>query len=997
MAKKFLFACVLVLLTASVISPSSVLSKQLPSGGPADLSTESKDSDTISGQIIVSLNSGQTLPAGMLTSQRNAASFDNTLATLGVTDIEPLLAPSVSSKPDIPELLRNAYILSFPSQYGVDAMLKQIDQLSQVKSAYASHSLKLAEVPATPLAQTKNSAQLPAENGTNGFSLPPNDPYYDQQWGLNAIHMEDAWQRSVGDPNVYVAIIDTGIDEGHVNEFNLKLVDGFDYIDNDSTPNDNDGHGTNVAGIIGAWGDNSYGIAGTAWFPKIVPLKACDQGKCASAQVVRALEYASSLSNVRVINMSFGSYTPDPLLEEAINLAYTRGKTLVAAAGDDATTRPYYPAAYDHVIAVSAMGTNGQLLPSGNVGDYIDLVAPGSEILTTSRTNVLCMLIDVCYEKVSGSFFAAPFVSGVAALMYSILPNTTPDLIERMLEQSASDLGTPGWDREYGWGLLNAGESLRAAQDAPLLSLKLALPGSLGQHQSQPYTIRVRDPKTQELLYENTQLKVNTDGTFTNLPLYGIPTGTYDVILKGPKYLSKRIPNVNLATGSVTSLDFGTMLGGDYNNDDVVNYYDLAMFAHAYHTTNWDFDLSGDGLVDYMDLAVFAVNYHAEGDDYANKPRLTQVVSASTYAQKTIGGVIVKKEAESAPAALLLLPASADFSVGDEFDTTIQLNTANYDLSSADMIIRYDPSALELVSYSWGNLFNSSFSFIPSPESGEIKLGAGSLNQTYNGQGILATLHFRVLAGNISTGVWTYFLPNETVDSNATDFTSGQDALGLVGDAIYQLSGSPDRPAVTASLSLPNGWYLNTMSVPIGIISDTNSSVIFDRITFEAYYDDAWHTIYTDADRTDGWGFDWHTAGILDQIVKLKATIYDINLGETTVTTNDLMLDRTAPSASISAPGLILGGGDFTVKWTGSDELSGISSYDVQYRDGFDGPWVDWKMDTFTNQANFTASPNHTYFFHVRARDYAGNVAVYSPESIVYTNQFIYLPLVIRK
>ncbi|MEM3699407.1 MAG: S8 family serine peptidase [Candidatus Bathyarchaeia archaeon] len=163
-----------------------------------------------------------------------------------------------------------------------------------------------------------------------------------------------------------------------------------------------------------------------------------------------AIIYAAN-HGADIITMSLGGRSSllfDTATQAAINYAYQKGCILVAAAGNDNNSEPFYPAAYDKVIAVSAIDQSDRKAEFSNFGDYIDICAPGVNILST--------MVNSTYAYGSGTSFAAPFVAGVAALLLSKHPNLTHQEVTETLYYYAEDLGESGWDPYYGWGLVNA-------------------------------------------------------------------------------------------------------------------------------------------------------------------------------------------------------------------------------------------------------------------------------------------------------------------------------------------------------------------------------------------------------------------------------------------------------------------------------------------------------------------------------------------------------------
>jgi subtilisin family serine protease len=285
-----------------------------------------------------------------------------------------------------------------------------------------------------------------------------NDPYYDWQWGMAAIGVEDAWPLGSG-AGIVVAVVDSGVDMFHP-DLASKLVGGYDVANGDSWPQDNNGHGTHVAGIVGAVTGNGIGVAGVGWDTRIMPVKVLDdEGRASAYEVATAIERAVD-GGARIINLSLGSAYRSDLLESATTYAYARGVLVIASAGNSADEgNPVtYPAANPNVLAVGATTPDGRRATFSEYGWFVDLAAPGVEILST--------FWDAAYGSDyafgSGTSQAAPFVSGLASLVWSRNPALTNDQVAGILMGTATDLGPAGRDDQFGYGLINARAAVRA-------------------------------------------------------------------------------------------------------------------------------------------------------------------------------------------------------------------------------------------------------------------------------------------------------------------------------------------------------------------------------------------------------------------------------------------------------------------------------------------------------------------------------------------------------
>ncbi|WP_421616784.1 S8 family peptidase [Brevibacillus sp. TJ4] len=280
----------------------------------------------------------------------------------------------------------------------------------------------------------------------------PNDTYYiDYQWNLPLIGMEQSWEISKGSNDVVVAVIDTGLDLSHP-EFAGKVIEGYNVLDGSNRPEDDNGHGTHVAGVIAAKTNNSDGIAGMSWNSKLMPIKAIGADGSGSAVDIAQGIYWATDHGADVINLSVGNYTSSAALLEACRYAYKNNVVLVAASGNDATDKSSYPAAYDEVLAVAAVDHRRERADFSNFGDYVDVAAPGVDIPST--------YIYSDYASLSGTSMACPHVAALASLVRSVRPEMTSAEVMEHIRNSAVDLGAPGHDALYGHGMINAEQAL---------------------------------------------------------------------------------------------------------------------------------------------------------------------------------------------------------------------------------------------------------------------------------------------------------------------------------------------------------------------------------------------------------------------------------------------------------------------------------------------------------------------------------------------------------
>jgi len=305
----------------------------------------------------------------------------------------------------------------------------------------------------------------------------PNDPRYPEQEDLPQIGVPSAWPTTTGDPDVVVAIIDTGFDQTHPDLAGVEVVAPRNETWNNSDVTDTHGHGTHVAGTIFARTNNTTGIAGIAPDVTFMPIKVLDDdGFGFVSDVLDAVDWART-NGADIINLSLGG----PLLPEQVALfqptfsaARAAGILVVAAAGNSASPILYYPASLNGVVSVSAVDAADEIAWFSTFNRAVDLAAPGEETLSTSLED------PSRYERASGTSMSSPHVVGVAALVLSARPALSVQELEAVLRASAVDLGDPGRDDLYGSGRIDAAAALTEPVPDPIPELDPAPPDWTG-------------------------------------------------------------------------------------------------------------------------------------------------------------------------------------------------------------------------------------------------------------------------------------------------------------------------------------------------------------------------------------------------------------------------------------------------------------------------------------------------------------------------------------
>ena len=387
-----------------------------------------------------------------------------------------------------------------------------------VPGAAPVYVLTCPEGEAAALQQTAEAADgvtLVQENACGGKRPGRTDPHFnsggswgqnhDDQWAIKRIGFDDgrksAWKKLGKRPQpVVVAVVDTGLDWNHtdmpwsaiwrnegeipgngVDDDRNGYVDdviGWDFVRDSDRPWDHDGHGTFVAGIIAAAGDNDRGICGINPHARIMVLRALNAfGDTRASYLAEAIVYAAD-NGARVVNVSAACTPPTRVLAMALAYAELKGVLVVAAAGNEAEdVRKHDPAGVESVLTVATTGLTDEREGFSNWGAAVDIAAPGMDVMSLRawRTDLMqgipgvnykagsCFVgEDRCYYRASGTSFSAPLVTGVASLLFSKDPSLSADQVRRMILQSARDIDVPGLDQHTGYGLLDA----RGALDA---------------------------------------------------------------------------------------------------------------------------------------------------------------------------------------------------------------------------------------------------------------------------------------------------------------------------------------------------------------------------------------------------------------------------------------------------------------------------------------------------------------------------------------------------
>lgn len=419
----------------------------------------------------------------------------------GVKSAEPLFVQT-QNYVNLSEAVPNEFIVGFKDGVNVPIKAKALSNVIQARFKKAGlRDFAVFELPQGKtleavkglLMSDPDVAYVEPNYIAHAFGV-PNDPYFaPYQWDLYdygmlsngyasnyGIQAVSAWNITRG-AGVKVAIIDTGVAYENYTDpvtgtqyalapdlANTKFdtANAYDFVNNDTHANDDNGHGTHVCGTIAQSTNNGLGCAGIAYEATILPIKVLDSsGSGTYDAIANGIIWAAD-HGARVINMSLGGSQGSTTLYNAIKYAYNKGVVIVCAAGNDGRPLVSYPAAYTECIAVGATRFDGTRAKYSNYGTALDLVAPGGDTSVDQNKDgygdgILQQTFsgsptNFGYYFFQGTSMATPHVAAVAALVLSVHPEFTNEQVRTALQSTAKDLGTKGWDKYYGYGLVNA-------------------------------------------------------------------------------------------------------------------------------------------------------------------------------------------------------------------------------------------------------------------------------------------------------------------------------------------------------------------------------------------------------------------------------------------------------------------------------------------------------------------------------------------------------------
>jgi thermitase len=443
----------------------------------------------------------------------------------------------------------------------------------------------------------------------------PNDPDLTLQWGLSKIGATYAWNKTVGTSSLLLSVVDTGIDYNHPDLAANYVPLGYDWVNDDTDPMDDNNHGTHCAGIIAAALNNSIGIAGLAQI-RIMAEKGLDTlGDGYETDLANAIVHSVD-HGAKIISMSWGDYEDSSLIHNAISYAYSHQVLLVAAAGNEATNSKLYPAAYDEVVAVTATDRYDNPASFTNYGNWVELAAPGVSVYSTFPA--------ADYGYLSGTSMATPHVAGVAALVWSYFPEKTRDEVRMRLRETADDLGTPGFDVYYGYGRTSARKALEMIHNIAIKGVSLQKT-VVGQGFNMNLNVKVaNDGTSAEIfnvkIYANSTVihseNITLDGeTFTSITstmnTSAFSKGAYIISAHASLVANESRTADNTASGGTITVT----IVGDVNGDSEVDILDLVKVSYIYSSRSGDAqfnsnsDINGDDEITISDIVLCTSHY----------------------------------------------------------------------------------------------------------------------------------------------------------------------------------------------------------------------------------------------------------------------------------------------------------------------------------------------------------------------------------------------------
>ena len=402
--------------------------------------------------------------------------YTGNIKTADLNEMEILSNTEIRTTNDKPEYIENEYLLKVESFKEAEesfstSSLPEIQIIDRIEDYYG----ELQYIHVRTTASEKELKGLPgvvqvSRNSTfYALETTPNDTYYSLQWNYPLINLPRAWDYAVGSRSVVVAVIDSGFSTNHPDLAGI-FESGYNFVNNNTNVSEPttsiDSHGTHVVGTIAALTNNGKGVSGVTWGGfgiTLIPIRGIKDAAALMNSIIYAVDHGA-----KVINMSLGGAVDSPAVYDAVKYAARNGVVMVAASGNNGDGNILYPARYPETIAVGAIWEDEgtiKISPYSCYGSELDVVAPGGYKLLGTDPNGIYSTgwtpTGDTYMYMQGTSMATPHVTGLVALLMGA-GLTDPDDIRSVLRSTARDLGSPGRDDYYGWGLIDAGAALEA-------------------------------------------------------------------------------------------------------------------------------------------------------------------------------------------------------------------------------------------------------------------------------------------------------------------------------------------------------------------------------------------------------------------------------------------------------------------------------------------------------------------------------------------------------
>jgi PKD repeat protein/N-acetylneuraminic acid mutarotase len=711
------------------------------------------------GRLIVQFRPGVRLVSGSAGLPRTGwPALDGILAGQQVLGSVPLFQRTAGEGQPDPRGLARIYVLQLPADRDVPAAVAALSANPDVAWAEPDYLAYAADTT-------------------------PNDPLFAKQWGLAKIQAPAAWDVVTGTAAVAIAIVDSGLDLTHpdlagkvwvnpgeipgngLDDDNNGLVDdvyGWDFVNEVNDPSDDNGHGTQVGGVAAAATDNGTGVAGVCWGCRLMAVKVMQGGVANYSDIAQGVLYAAQ-KGAKVINLSLGGYSNSQAVRTAVQAAVEDyGAVVVAGAGNDSSSMPFYPAAYPEVLAVAGTDAGDLKWSGSNYGSWVDVSAPAVAITTTYMGGD--------YGPADGTSFSTSFASGLAGLVRSQHPGWSPALVRAQVVHTADpiDALNPGYEGLLGYGRINAAGAVTEAPHPLLVIAGTAVNG---------------DPLGRPVPGEAATLEVtlaNDWWTATNVA--GV--------------LSTTDPDVTIDSYNAS---YGTIPPGGTGTSDPPYSFTVAGGAGYNHPILFTLTVMANGG-GYITTIPFTITT-CSGEEPVGGTIFTDTVwmNDKTYVVQSNVGIM--------PGVTLTIQPGTEV----HFNGNYSLNVGGTLIADGTETqpIRFKPHA----GGSWGRIYFDDTSVD----------ATATVSGTYLAGDVLRYVRVEGAAQGIGCNNATPFLEQVTTDGGGVDCTAGSTPLWLsdsvLGEDVTVSPGTDSPDAWTARSDMPTArWHL-------GVAATTNGKI----------------------------------------------------------------------------------------------------------------------------------------------------------------------------